>query len=94
MQGRFSGDGYGDAEASFGSAAEGSVESVFLRACLSRRFRSCFFCLAISFCRFSKLNFGLANSAAFRRPTAFRCPDDCPVVVQRELDLCPLPLSY
>jgi hypothetical protein len=71
LQGRSSGDGYGDSEASSGSAAEASVESAFLRACLSRRFRSCFFFLASSFCRFSKLNLGLAKSTAFRRRPVF-----------------------
>ena len=93
LQDRSSGDGYGDSEASSGSVAEGSVESAFLRACLSRRFCSCFFFLASSFCRFWKLKFGLVKSTAFRRAPVFRCPDDCRVMVQRELDSCPLPLS-
>ena len=71
LQDRFSGEGYRDSEASSGPAAEGSVESGFLRACLRRRFCSCFFFLTSSFCRFSKLNFGLAKSTAFRRLPVF-----------------------
>ena len=67
-------DHYGDSEASSGSAAERSVESAFLRACLSRRFCSCFFFLASSFRRFSKLKFGFANLTAFRRPPGIPMP--------------------